>query len=153
MPQDLVSIELTDAQIADAQAGLTQAETALADLIALPPDESRGFTFMGTRSEPFCRQTLRVLGQNPQIVPPSLNLAGAQADLDALDKLRPLQERLRKLLTRVDDTLMALGSDVMATALEGYGQLRLSGDAYGLDDLRREVGARFNPRRRPPGGA
>lgn len=34
---------------------------------------------MGPRSEPFARQTLRVLEQNPGIVPPSLDLAAARA--------------------------------------------------------------------------
>ena len=98
---------------------------------------------MGPRSEPFARQTLRVLKDNPKIVPPSLNVPGASVDLDAHDKLKPLLERLQRLTSRVDDTVAALGSDVMDAALEGYAQIKLSGGAQGLDELRRELGGRF----------
>ena len=49
---------------------------------------------------------------------------------------------------RVDDTINALGSDAMVTALEGYGQLKLSGSAHGLDDLRKELGGRWTKSRR-----
>ena len=48
------------------------------------------------------------------------------ADLAAIDQLRPVVERLRRLVSQLDDTLLALGSDVMVTTLEGYGQLKLS---------------------------
>lgn len=39
--------------------------------------------------ERFCRATLAVLSQNPQIVPLNLALPGGVADLTALDLLRP----------------------------------------------------------------
>ena len=42
---------------------------------------------------------------------------------------------------------MALGSDVMSAALEGYALLKVLGRGSGLDALRQEIGARFN---RPP---
>lgn len=148
MSQNLVSLNLTDDQIAAALAGLQQIEAALPGLIALESGERRGMMLLGPRSEPFARQTLRVLAQNPGIVPPSLNLADAQADLAALDKLTPVLERLQKLAARVDDTVAALGSDVMDVALEGYGQIKLSGGAHGLDDLRKELSGRFAKSRR-----
>jgi len=146
--QNLVSLTLTPGQVAAALAALDQVEASLPGLISLQPEDRKGLVFMGPRSEAFCRQTVRVLDQNRQIVPPSLDLAGAQADLVAIDQLRPVLERLQRLLSRVDDTVSALGSDVMVTALEGYGQLKLSGAAHGLDDLRKEVGSRWSRQRR-----
>ena len=98
---------------------------------------------MGQKSEVFCRQTLRVLAQNPQIVPPGLNLTEAQADLLALDQLAPLLDRLQRLAERGRDTEMALGADVMDAALEGYGLLRVSGRQQGLDGLRKELSSRW----------
>jgi hypothetical protein len=146
--QNLVSLNVTDEQVVAVQAGLQQIESALAGLISLESGERRGLMLMGPRSEPFARQTLRVLEQNPGIVPPSLDLAGARADLAALDKLTPMLERVQKLVARLDDTVAALGSDVMDVALEGYGQIKLSGGAHGLDELRRELGGRFAKSRR-----
>ena len=79
-------------------------------------------------------------------MPPSLaaDLAGANADLAALDQLRPLQERLQKLLSLVGDSIDLLGSDAMHVALDAYAQLKLSGGDAGLDELRKELGARWS---------
>lgn len=64
----------------------------------------------GPKSETFCRQTLTVLAQNPQVIPPSIDLAEAQADLAALDRLRPRLARLQRLAERGQDSEDALGS-------------------------------------------
>ena len=143
MSQNMISLTVTEDQQAAALAGLAQIEAALPGLLSLEADERRRMNYMGDKSEVFTRQTLRVLEQNPQIVPPSLGLAEAQADLLALDRLRPVLERLQRLLVQVQDTSNALGSDAMATALEGYGQIKLSGAAQGLGELRKEIGGRW----------
>ena len=143
MSQNLISLNITEEQQTAALAGLAQIEAALPGLLSLDATERKRMTYMGDKSEVFTRQTLRVLEQNPQIVPPSLDLAEAQADLQALDRLRPVLERLQRLHAQVDDTANALGSDAMATALEGYGQIKLSGPAHGLEELRKEIGGRF----------
>ena len=155
MSQNLVSLDITDAQVAAALDALTALEGALTGLISLDNEERRSLTKMGQKSEFFCRQALSVLAQNPQIVPPSLNLTEAQADLQALDRLRPVLERLSSLHSQVEDTANALGSDAMATALEGYGQIKLSGSNHGLDELRKEIGGRWarGPRKPVPAAA
>ena len=127
---------------------LTALEGALSGLISLDADERRRLTKMGQKSEVFCRQALSVLAQNSQIVPPSLNLREAQADLGALDRLRPVLDRLQRLAERGSDTEMALGSDVMDVALEGYGLLKVSGKNQGLDGLRKELSSRWAKTRR-----
>ena len=98
---------------------------------------------MGDKSEAFVRQTLTVLEQNPDIVPPALGLPEAQADLVAMDRLRPVLSRLNRLTERVADSEMALGSDLMNTALEGYGLLKVSGRTRGLEGAAEARGARF----------
>ncbi len=150
MSQNLISLIVTEEQQAAALAALTQLEAALPALLSLEPGDRRKLTYMGAKSEVFCRQTVRVLADNPRIVPPSLDLAGAQADFVALDRLRPVLERLQRLHLQVEDTTSALGSDIMGVALEGYGQLKLSGAAHGLEDLRKEIGERFAKSRRRP---
>ena len=149
MGQNLISLELTDDAIAAVNAALENAETQLAGLIALDNDTRRQLTKMGDKSEAFVRQTITVLAQNPDIVPPSLGLAEAQADLRALDRLRPLLTRLQRLTERAADTEMALGSDLMNVALEGYGLLKISGRNKGLEGASEALSARFSrtPRR------
>lgn len=80
-------------------------------------------------------------------MPPSLGLADAQADLLALDRLRPRLQRLRRLAERGDDSEVALGSDIMALSLEGYALLKVAGRNQGLEALRRELSGRFNKAR------
>jgi len=151
---NLISLDITIEQQAAALAGLAQVEAALPGLLSLEPAERRKLLWMGDQSEVFCRQTIRVLGDNPQIVPPSLDVAGAEADLLALDRLRPVLERLTRLYSRAEDTAAALGNDIMDVSLDGYGQLKLSGAAHGLEEMRRQIGARWaKTRRRPAGGA
>nr|WP_211368425.1 hypothetical protein [Pseudoxanthomonas gei] len=149
----MISLDITIEQQAAALAGLAQVEAALPGLLSLEPAERRKLLWMGDQSEVFCRQTIRVLGDNPQIVPPSLDVAGAEADLLALDRLRPVLERMTRLCSRAEDTAAALGNDIMDVSLDGYGQLKLSGAAHGLEELRRQIGARWaKTRRRPAAG-
>lgn len=144
MSQNLLSLTLTDAQLADIDGALSVLETNLSGLIALTPDQRRGLTKMGPKSEAFCRQTLTVLGENPQVIPPSVDLKEAQSDLAALDRLRPRLARLQRLAERAEDTDVALGSDVMTLALEGYAPLKVAGRNQGLEGLRKELSARFS---------
>jgi hypothetical protein len=143
MTQNLVSLKLTDTQLTAVDAALTELETQLGGLIALSGPQKRSIRKMGEKSEAFCRQTLRVMEQNPQIVPPNVTVADAVADLTALDLLRPRLVRLSRLSERASDTDTALGSDVMSAALQGYGLLKLTGRSEGLEPLRRELGNRF----------
>jgi hypothetical protein len=119
MSQNLISLQLSDAKLAVIDQALDALEATLAELMSLSADQRRSLSKMGDKSEAFCRQTLTVLAQNPQVVPPSLDLAEARRDLGALDDLRGRSARLRQLLGRVEDSEMALGSDVMSAALEG----------------------------------
>jgi len=140
--QNLVTLNLTDKQLKAVDAALTELETQLADMIALPVATKRSLRKMGAKSEAFCRQALDVLEQNPQIVPPGVPVADAIADLNARTQLRPRMLRLAKISTRASDTDIALGSDVMSVALQCYGLLKVTGFAE-LNGLRQELGVRF----------
>jgi hypothetical protein len=148
MSQNLVSLVLSADQLTAIDGALATLEQNLSGLIALQPSQRRELYKMGEKSEQFGRQTLNVLANNPQIVPPSLGLTEAQQDLAALDALRPRLQRMKQLVERGEDTETALGSDIMSTALEGYGLLKVSGQNQGLDGLRQELSSRFAKSRR-----
>lgn len=150
MSQNLIHLTLDDAQLATIDEALGMLETALAGLVALDGDERRSLNRMGAKSEQFCRQTIDVLAQNPQVVPASVGLADAQQDLATLDRLRPRLTRLQRLAERAEDSETALGSDVMSLALEGYALLKVAGRNQGLEALRRDLGSRFNKTRSAP---
>jgi hypothetical protein len=143
MSKNLISLTLTAEQLAAVDAALTTIETELAGLISVPVAQRRDLFKMGEKSEVFCRQTLGVLSQNLKIVPESLGLPEALADVAALDALRPRLVRLKQLVERGENTETALGADIFSAALEGYGQLKLSGKSHGLEGLRKELSSRF----------
>ncbi len=96
-------------------------------------------------------ETLSVLQQNPQVVPPAVNVGGAPVDMAALERLRPVLDRLERPAERSQDTETALGSDLMNVALEGYAVLRVAGENQGLDSLLKELASRFSRTRRVEG--
>ena len=156
MTQNLMSLALSADDLDAVDAALSALEARLTGLVALQPDDRRGLTKMGDKSEAFCRQTLTVLQQNPQVIPPSFDLVEARADLAAVDVLRPRLARLRRLTERAEDSEMALGSDVMIASLEGYALLKVSGRNQGLEGLRQSLSARFGKtarRAEPPSAA
>lgn len=151
MSQNLISLNLSGGDYAEIDDLLTKLEGKLGGLIDLSSQNRRTMRKMGDKSEAFCRQTLNVLSQNPKLVPEHLDLADAQRDLTDLDALRVRTARLRQLLGRADDTEMALGSDVMSAALNGYALLKVMGKGSGLEALRADIGVRFSkaPRAKP----
>lgn len=146
--QNIISVQLSDQDLAEVDQALATLQRVFAALVVLQPQQRRELTKMGDKSEAFCRQTLELLAANPQIVPPSLQLAEAQADLQALDRLRPRLLQLSQLVERADDSMLALGSDVMSASLEGYGLLKLSGKSEALKGAHRDLSSRFSRRTR-----
>lgn len=143
MAQNLISMAWTAEELAQFDAALDSAEAVSLRLISLETGETRGMYKMGSKSESFCRGTLGVLEQNRRIVPDSLELEEALADLAALDALRPRLRRLKQLTKRAEDTELLLGADIFSAALEGYALLKVSGKNHGLEDLRKQLSARF----------
>ena len=148
MSQNRISLSVTEEQKAAALAAVAQLEASLPGLVSLMPGEARTLLHMGQKTEVFGRGVVDALVQHPQIVPPSLDLAGAQQDIAALDRLRPVLVAVQRLHTLLEDSVALLGHDVMDVALDGYQQLKISGAAHGLEDLRRDLGSRFSRGRR-----
>lgn len=120
----------------------------MSSLQAFTPADKARMVKLGDRSEAFCRQSLQMLADNPQIIPPNIDVADAVNDLQSRDRLLPRLGRLERLLQRGNDTAMALGGDAMSVAMQGYGLLKLVGRSEGLDVLRRDLGNRFSKSRR-----
>ena len=146
--QNLITLNLSEQDLADFDTALATLRRLMAPMVVLQPDDRRELNKMGPKSEAFCDQTLDLLGNNPGIVPPNLGLDGALADRKALDQLRPRFAALRQLTEKADDTEMALGSDIMTVALEGYRLLIVSGKGEALKSARKELSARWAKTRR-----
>lgn len=150
MKQNLVSLEFSAAQLEAVDAALAALEKNLAELITLTAEQRRKALKMGDGSEVFCRQTELVLRQNAGMVPPDFELAEFQQDISTLDALRPRLQRLRVLTDRADDTELALGSDILSAALDGYALTKVFGQGASLDTLKEAMKTRLSRKPRKP---
>ena len=151
MTQNLISLDFGVDDIAAIDKALDILEAKFDRFVTLTPDQIRRLNKMGDKSEAFCRQATVVLEENPQLIPPGFSVAELRQDVTDLDLMRPRFLRLRELLQKVDSTEMALGSDIINAALEGYGYMKMGGKSAGLDGLREGMNARFGNRRGKPG--
>ena len=150
MSQNIVSMELSTEQWAQLDAALTTIEQLLSGLVSLTPDERVRMIKMGDASEAFCRKALDVMGENPIVLAGNFDLPEMRRDLATRDALGARRVRLARLLEKANDTTMALGSDVMAGALEGYAFLKIAGKGEGLHGLRKVLSRRFEGGGRKP---
>lgn len=148
--QNLISLRFEPARLSVLDEAIAVIRRDTADFITLQPEQRRELPKMGDKSEVFVRETIDVLDTNPKIVPESLGLAHAKDDLAALDALRPRLRQLRQLVELMEDTEMALGSDLMSVALEGYALLKVAGKGEALKGAQRALSVRFKSQPRRP---
>src|SRR5688572_30239419 len=145
MSQNLAAVHFDSAQWAALDDAFTAFEQAWAPiLVSLDgPTARRKLTKMGDGSEAFCRKALDAMRENRDLLPRSFDLDEMARDLGDHDQLNARLARLGRLVERVRDTDMALGSDVMVAALLGYQFLRLAGKGQGLDGTSKDMAKRF----------
>lgn len=146
MNQNLVSLDLT-ADLPKFDAALDALEGLMEAFVSLTPEQMRKLTKIGEKSETFCRQTVAILDQNRQALPPGFDLEELKRDLAAYDALRPRLNRLKSLAAKCGDTQVALGSDLLSASYDGYALLKVFGKADNvaplMDSLR--AGVRRTP--------
>jgi len=144
MPQNLISYQLTSADLAAVDGALKTLEDRLASLIDLTPVQRRTLVKMGDKSESFARKAVEVLDNNPNVLPGNFDLAELRRDLAGFDQLRGRLVRVARIHERMADSQLALGSDVMSATLEGYAFLKVAGQGEGLDAARKALAVRFS---------
>ena len=154
MSQNLISLTLSTERLAAIDTAVTALEKALDDFVELSVEQRRELLKLGPRTEVFCRATIEVMERNPGALPADFNLDAVREDRVAIDQVRPLLSRLRMLVSRVQDTEMALGSDLYKAALDGYRFAKATGSGAMLDELKMQASPLFkgNPKPRKPDG-
>ena len=144
MKQNFVSQHYSPEQWAQVDVAMAALVAALDPLlIGLSAAQRQQAVKMGDGSEPFCRRTLEVIRANPTLVPGNFDVAEFARDLQTHDALNLRLTHLSRLIERAQHTEMAVGSDAMVAALEGYRHLKDSGQHEGVEALSRLLGKRF----------
>jgi len=153
MKQNLVSLVFSQAELDNLETAIARIEQFTESFVTLSTDEVRRLTKLGDSTEPFCRQAEIVFAQYPRAFPPSFDLPEMKRDLATFDALRTPLLRLQQIVARFEDTVTAVGSDVLVAALEGYRHMQSDGKSEGLSSLKDAYPARRPRIVKKPSGA
>ena len=149
MSQNLISLTIDSSRLTAIDAAVSALEKELVDFVELSVAQRRELVKLGPRTEVFCRATIDVMERNPGALPADFDLDAIRKDRVAIDQVRPLLSRLRMLVSRVQDTEMALGSDLYKAALDGYRFAKATGSGAMLDELKVQASPLFKGNPKP----
>lgn len=145
MGQNLVAAHPTAEHWAELDAAIARRVQELLQpvLVAMTPAAKKSLVKMGDGSEAFCRKALEVMEENAALIPRGFDLSEMRRDLATHDALYARVLKLTQLLEHARNAEMALGSDVMVSALEGYAVLKAVGKGDGVEALKKLLSKRF----------
>jgi len=139
-----VSATLSDKNKADIKQAIATIQENLSFLINLTPDERRKRCKMGDKSLAFVRNSVTVTQTNPEVVPSNFDSAELARDYQLTEDLTELLGLLEQLTEKVDDTLLAVGSESMMGSLVVYDYVKTAArHSPGLKSVAEQLGERF----------
>jgi hypothetical protein len=138
-----VDAVLSDKDVEEAMAAIDSLRQKLAFSIGLSPQERKGMTKIGRKSQTFTEEALDMAERHPELVPPGVNIEGARRDMDLFIAINPIVQALGELYQLAGDTQMVAGSEAYAAARVAYGSAKSLGVGMGLDDVIDELSLRF----------
>ena len=144
--KDRINVTLTDEEVESATAAVQSVTDAMPYLVTLSASDRRHMVKVGLASEGFIQGTLELARQNPQIVPPLVDVAALERDLALRDKLAPLEAALTLLATKLNHTRRLANADLYDGCLDIYHELQRHGQDQGLDALLAPLRERFKRR-------
>ncbi|MDR0375571.1 MAG: hypothetical protein LBH85_07585 [Treponema sp.] len=136
--------------LAQAQAKIDEAKELLAPYtLALTPAERHGLPKMGEKTIGFVEKAFDFAKQNPNLVPPYLDVDAFGVDFSDAHGLWTLLNSVRQLEEGIDDTEMTAGSEAYQAALVFYHSAKTAAaqDVPGAKAVYEELKTRF-----PQGG-
>jgi hypothetical protein len=123
-------------------------------LLALTPAERQGMPKMGEKTISFVEKAYDFAQQNPNLVPPYLEMAAFGTDFADAHGLWTLHNLVQQLEEGISDTEMAAGSEAYQTALVFYKSVKMAAgqDIPGAKAVYEELKTRFPGGKRKIGG-
>jgi hypothetical protein len=134
------------------QAKIDEAKTLLAPyILALTPAERRELPKMGEKTIAFVEKAYDFARQNPNLVPPYLDMAAFGVDFSDAHGLWTLLNTVEQLKESIDDTEMTAGSEAYQAALVFYKSVKMAAaqDIPGAKAVYEELKTRFPQTGRP----
>ncbi|PZU93572.1 MAG: hypothetical protein DCF32_23190 [Leptolyngbya sp.] len=148
MPYQNISADLSTADLNEIKAALATIQQKLPFLVHLTADERRRLYKMGDKSLSFVSNSLTAAQNNPEILPASFDTAELARDYQLATVLSELRLNLRQMTEKVDDTLLAVGSEAMTSSLSVYDYVKAAAKRQpGLKAVAAQLGERFKSMR------
>ncbi|MEQ9670475.1 hypothetical protein [Coleofasciculus sp. G2-EDA-02] len=139
-----ISASLTDTDLEEINTALQTIEQKLPFLITLSPKERHDLYKMGDKSIAFVHNSLNAAQTNPGILPTNFNTEELERDYQLALRLSELLIRLQQLAEKVDDTLIAVGSEAMKSSLTVYDYVKMAAKTTpGLKSVAEQLKERF----------
>ncbi len=146
-----ISATLSAADKKEILDALTAITAKLPFLVALTPEERRKCVKMGDKSLGFMEAGQAITRSNPEIFPGSFNAAEYVKDIDLFKALNEVQSTVSQLAAKLDDTQLALGSEIMQTSLDVYKYAKTAAKRTpGIKAAVEQMSARFKGMGRTP---
>ncbi|GJH40461.1 hypothetical protein RCZ04_10110 [Capnocytophaga sp. HP1101] len=123
---NLINATLSETEREAVKTKLSEIESTLKFLIALPAGQKRGGASMGQKSVEFVNLALRGANHFPQYLLQSFNKTEFENDVQLIAQLWDIRVLVASLLEKLDDTIYAASTDAMQTANEVYTYLKTS---------------------------
>lgn len=151
MPYTNIDATVTDTQRTAVFTAITQIESNLDFLINLTAQERQALPKMGSASQSFVSKALEIAANNPQFIPPYVDVPAMQKDYDLALRLQGIEMQLASLCEKVSDTNLAAGSEAYVTGLTIYNSLKSAAKASvpGAKALAAELAERFTQASEP----
>ncbi|UBF28113.1 hypothetical protein K9N68_09625 [Kovacikia minuta CCNUW1] len=144
MPYENISATLSDQNMSDIKTAIATIRANMPFLISLTTDERRKRFKMGDKSLAFVSNSITVTQNNPEVLPGNFNAGEFEKDYNLTVSLTEVLSLLEQLSEQVDDTLMAVGSESMASSLLVYDFVKTAAKhSPGLKSVADQLGERF----------
>jgi hypothetical protein len=119
-------------------------EAEIPFLVDLSAAEIASLNKMGDRGQSFVQDAMTLAEQDDSFLPRSFEVAAMRRDVDLTRALPPIAARASRLKELLDDTMILVGSDAFAAALEVYQSAQRNGKGAGLKDSVSSLSKRFS---------
>ena len=124
----MADYKLTDENIGKVNTHLSDIETLMPFLIALPADEKRKMNPMGKQSIEFVNTALTGAKRFSQYLLPTFKKDEFAKDVKLIHDLRDIRAGVVSLLEKIDDTIYGTAVDAMQSANEVYSYLKTASE-------------------------
>lgn len=127
MNENRISIDISQADIDAVNAAIKTINDLLEPyLIALEANDKQSLAKMRDKSVPFVEKTVAYMETNPEFLPPYLDKADVNQDLQGFSTLHGILRPLMQVISNVEDTSVLCGSEAYTAALAYYNMVKLA---------------------------